>query len=195
LVADAAVCVVSPGGSLTGRVGDLTFGFTNPVLAADGCSGGGFFADDGPDVDVEAGFVVLALALGADVFSGCAAFFSGVLLGSFGVVVAGLLRGFATVGDLVGFATVLVEVLTGVTVFPADLLPLAAGLEGSLGTALLLPLSFSLPVPFKVSPLGGIGLVPVTAALSVGPPRAIFVSTSSSSTFLSGFIGGAKALP
>jgi hypothetical protein len=45
---DEAVCVVKPGGSLTGRVGDLTFGLTKPVLAGDDCSGGGFLIDEGP---------------------------------------------------------------------------------------------------------------------------------------------------
>lgn len=199
LVAEAAVCVVSPGGNLTGRVGDLTFGLTKPVLAAAGCRVGGFFADDGPDVDVVAdpGFAALVLAFEADAFSGCETFFSGVLLRGFGVAVAGLFEGLDTVGDFVGFAAVLPVVLTGATDFPVDLPALAAGLEGSLATAFPFPLSlsFSLLVPLGDAPAGGIGLVPVTADLSVGPPTAIVVFTSSSSTVLSGFIGGAKALP
>jgi hypothetical protein len=45
---DEAVCVVKPGGSLTGRVGDLTFGLTKPVLAGDDWRGGGFLIDEGP---------------------------------------------------------------------------------------------------------------------------------------------------
>jgi hypothetical protein len=65
-VAEAAVCVVSPGGSLTGRVGDLTLGLTNPVLLGEGCRGGGLFTEDDPDaVAVDAaGFVVLVAVRG-----------------------------------------------------------------------------------------------------------------------------------
>jgi hypothetical protein len=60
---DEAVCVVKLEGSLTGRVGDLTFGLMNPVPAGDDWSGGGFLIDEGP-----AGFEV-AVARGVAGFS------------------------------------------------------------------------------------------------------------------------------
>jgi hypothetical protein len=197
LVAEAAVCVVRPTGSLTGRVGDFTFGFTKPVPAVVGCSAGGFLADDVPDVKEAADFVdaVLVLAFGAVLFSGCPAFFSAALPASFTVAVAGLLIGFVAVGDLVGFAAVLPAVFTGATVLFADFVVLTAGLGCSLAPVLLLSLLFSLLIPFEVLPVPGTRLSPVIADLSVGPPTAIVVLTSSSSTVLSGFIGGAKALP
>lgn len=71
-VAEAAVCVVRPAGSFTGRVGDLTLGLTNPVLLGEDCRGGGLLTEDDPDavaVDVGA-FVVLVAARGVDVLGG-----------------------------------------------------------------------------------------------------------------------------
>jgi hypothetical protein len=170
----------------------LTFGFTNPVLAGDGCSGGGFLTDDGPDADA-AVFAVVVAARGVAVFSGCVAFRSGVLADSFGAVaVAGLFWGFETVGDFADFVAALFDVLTGASVFgAAALLPVAVLFGASLATVFPFALSFSPPVPFRLS----LEALPITADLSVGPPTAIFVFGSSMSTVLSGFSGGAWALP
>lgn len=74
---EAAVCVVRPGGSLTGLVGDLTFGLTNPVAAGDAWSGGGFFTEEGAEA-----FAAGVVVLGVIVFSVWDTFLSGVCLGA-----------------------------------------------------------------------------------------------------------------
>jgi hypothetical protein len=93
-VAEAVVCVVSPAGRATGLVGDLGLGFTKP--AGEAWSTGGFLdAPDELDSAVLAAFLAPPTAFGVAVFSGCVAFFSGVLMGILGVVGV-----FSLVGDL-----------------------------------------------------------------------------------------------
>lgn len=158
---DAAVWVVRPGGSLTGRVGDLTFGFTNPVPDGEGCRAGGLLIDD--DVD---GFDEPAVALGVSTFSGCLTVLSGVFAGSLGAdASAGLLGALLTVGDLAGLE---VDLLVEGT---------ARGLGAALATGFVVGLvasstiAFSFPFPLPV-PLTGPGaalgaeLLSATAALA-----------------------------
>lgn len=138
---DAAVWVVRPAGSLTGRVGDLGLGLTNPLLEGDGWSGGGLLMDADPGSLAE-----LIAGLEISVFSGCRALRSGVFAGRLDVdVVAGLLGALLTVGDLAGLA---VDLLAGGA---------ARGFGGALvvvlvaaGFATSLPLAFSFSLPLVV---------------------------------------------
>lgn len=99
LETDAAVCVVKLGGSLTGRVGDLTLGLTNPVPEGGGWRGGGLLTDDDRVEELPAGPA-------ESVFWGCRGALSGVLLANFGADASrGLLGALLTVGDFAGFPT------------------------------------------------------------------------------------------
>jgi len=143
---DEAVCVVKPAGSLTGRVGDLGLGLTNPVPAGEGCNGGGLFTDCALGVlDVE------AFVLGVSTFSGCLENRSGVLAGSFGVdASAGLFGALLAVGDFADLPMVLLAEGTDKGFGATLAVVLALGLGVS---SLPFAFSFSLPllVPFAGS--------------------------------------------
>jgi hypothetical protein len=161
---DEVVCVVKLGGSLIGRVGDLTLGLTKPVVEGGDCRGGGLLIDEGP-----AGFDEAAGARGVAGFSGGWAFFSGVFLaaGCWADVVVGVLGPLLAVGDFIGFAATLVadKPPRG---FGVGFFVRVAGLGASFSVGF--GWSFPPPVPFTLSTSGsGISGLPEEASLSVAP--------------------------
>lgn len=180
---EAAVCVVRPAGSLTGRVGDLTFGFMKPMPEEFAWRGGGLFTE----VELEA-FAAPAVGLVVAVFSGWPAFLSGALLLSFGAASAGLFGAFATVGDFVGFDVVLV-IIIGTDLVAALEAPPAAVIEDSLAAAL--PLPFGSEVPFVASPLRNVVFWLVVAGLLAAGPGTAFARVSSALGLATGVDVGA----
>ena len=171
---EAAVWVVRPAGSLTGRVGDLGLGLTNPALAGDGWSGGGLLTDDALGV-----FVAVAFDLGVPVFSSCLEALSGVFAGSFGVEdSAGLFGALLTVGDLAGFAVGLLAEGTARGFGTVLGVPLVLGFVGS-SLVPSLTLSFPRFVPFT-GPASILG----AGAVSEAPD---FSAVLSPTTRLAGF--------
>jgi hypothetical protein len=165
LETEDAVCVISPAGSWTGRVGDLGLGLTNPTPRSRLLEGAAVLM-----LVIEA----VGLAEGLD----CSARLIGSepsLTGALAVVLAGALPGLAAVlvvaGDLAGFAVTLTDVEIGVgftAVLAAD--PVLAG-------------SLLVPLTFLGSTVVRRGKPPVSAFFSSGPlpftPPSGFAETAS----------------
>ena len=151
-------------GNLTGRVGDLGFGFTNPVPDGARLIGAGF---DAVALVVVEALVVVLLVVEEEPTAG--------LAGSF--VVAGLV----VKGDFEALVVVF-AVETGATV-------LEAGFAGPpLALAFVVAEAVPLAVPLRTLPAPSSKMVPPSRAAdgSVGLPGSILVRGSSSSVTLSG---------
>ncbi len=169
---EAAVWVISPAGSRTGRVGDLGLGLTNPMPdEGDGWSGGGRLMDE--DLAVLEDSV---LALGVSVFSGCRELRSGVFVGILGVdVVAGLFGALLAVGDL----DLVVDLLAAGTVRGLGTgRDVALVFDFAAGSPLAFPLSLPLLVPFTGS------ASVLTISVELLPEAVAFSAASSVPNFL-----------